>query len=289
MIKIFGWHIPYPIKLPGYLDILRPYMSLLAGVTTFLSMKLVNGSNRYLLNQTVLLAISTIFLFSSSMVINDYLDLEEDMINDPNKAITSGKIGKKTALAYGISLFIIGIFTSFIVDPFLIVYGTIFLLCNVSYSKWLKKRIVIGNLYTGLYSSYAILIVALYTHEFLRLSYFILYAILFIFGREILRTASDTEGDLRVGIKTISNSSGEEVAIFIGSIIMILSMLLYFTDVYTFDKNNPIFTSGTIISMFLLIITGMKAWQNATKHKIRLIADLSSLIMFFMVFAFTLR
>lgn len=289
MIKVFGYSIPYPLRLPVWIDITRPFMSVLAGLTAYLSANLVTQSSPERNSQTLLLAGSIFFLFASSMVINDYLDYEEDRINDPKKAIPSGKISRIAALLYGIGLFLAGQLLSAFLSWPMVLYGGIFLLCNISYSLWLKKRILVGNFYTGLYSSYAILAVAIYTGRYLELAYFFLYATVFIFGREILRTATDAEGDQQAGIASVANRHGEKMAAASGLVLMIASVVCYILELARRGGANPILAGAVGLAFLILLGMGGVLLRSITKTKVRWLADYSSLVMLLMVFAFTSR
>ncbi len=289
MIKVFGYSIPYPLRLPVWVDITRPFMSVLAGLTAYLSANLVTQSSPDRNSQNLLLAGSIFFLFASSMVINDYLDYEEDRINDPKKAIPSGKISRNAALLYGIGLFLAGLLLSAFLSWPMVLYGGIFLLCNISYSLWLKKRILVGNFYTGLYSSYAILAVAIYTGRYLELAYFFLYATVFIFGREILRTASDAEGDQQAGIASVANRHGAKMAATSGLVLMIASVVCYILELARRGSANPILAGAVGLAFLILLGMGGVLLRSITKTKVRWLADYSSLVMLLMVFAFTSR
>jgi 4-hydroxybenzoate polyprenyltransferase len=92
------------------------------------------------LERTFLAFIIFCLLSSSVYLINDVLDIEADR-NHPvkkNRPISSGKLPISVAIISSIILAVISLVGAYFLSLELIIFGLVYLLLNLAYSKWLK-------------------------------------------------------------------------------------------------------------------------------------------------------
>jgi len=102
-----------------FLEILRPFNSLMASLAVILGAFISFGTFFQLPFNSVILASFVVFLVcGSGNVINDYYDYEIDLVNAPNRPLPSGKITKKSALIFSAILFLLGIGISAMINKY---------------------------------------------------------------------------------------------------------------------------------------------------------------------------
>lgn len=157
---------------------------------------------------TLLATFSAFIIAGSGNVINDYVDIEADKINRPKRPIPSGKIKPKTALAYSLLLFALGIVISYFINwpAFSMAVFSSFLL--IVYSTHLKRKLFIGNIIvsylvgsTIFFGSVAVLNPEIGIGKLLLPLLLMALSGLSNFSREVVKTVEDLEGDKMAFIK----------------------------------------------------------------------------------------
>lgn len=98
----------------------------------------------------ILLCISTACLYAGGIVFNDVFDIEADKINRPERVIPSGRVSLKEAKILGITLFILGIISAFIVTSFSGFLAIIISFLALTYDKYSKHHGFLGPINMGL-------------------------------------------------------------------------------------------------------------------------------------------
>ena len=92
------------------------------------------------------LLVGTVLIASAGYIINDYLDIKIDLINDPDKVVIGIEIKRRWAMvlhfALNISAVLIGLLVSWKLS---LVFALIAILLWV-YSEYLKLKLLIGNI-----------------------------------------------------------------------------------------------------------------------------------------------
>lgn len=210
----------------AYLEILRPFNGLMSAFAVIISAILVGFFNPL----QIAIACFSVFLISSGgMVINDYFDYQIDKINKPKRAVTYGKISRKTALIYSIVLFLIGILLAFFLNFYmfaLAIFNSILLLI---YSWKIKRTILIGNFFVSWLAASSFLFGSLLQGKITPL---ILILFLMAFsssiGREIAKSIEDVKGDRKMKLKTLPIIAGNNFAAWIACIFMIFAIIFTF-------------------------------------------------------------
>ena len=169
-------------------------------------------SNLFLSTDFLISTITTIFIMSSSMIINDIYDMEIDKINHPERPLVTGEITVPEAIILFLSLLGLTEFLSFTFLPFemqTIVHLAI-LFVSV-YTKFFKPVVLLKNIscaslvsfsifFSGLASSNQIMSL----HKNFGLFSIVLNLIFFgSFYNELLLDMRDYEGDKKNHILTI--------------------------------------------------------------------------------------
>ena len=195
------------------------------------------------LNITALLALSVYSFMASWNALNDYLDLEIDKINRPDRPLPSGRISKSLALTAiiltcaisVISLFLAGQIANEMTDNFEDWYPTIFiwlialtLLVNYEDDRillGLKNRGLPGNLAISISVGLVVLFGAAGLFDPLNERAVSLFFIgtLYNLSREIIKDVEDMEGD--EGRNTYAMRAGAENARLASWVILLITLV----------------------------------------------------------------
>lgn len=178
----------------------------------------------------VLLVLASVFIAAAGYIINDYFDVNIDLINKPNKIVIGKTISRRWAIIWHLLLSFSGVALSFFAsillgDRFFAITITN-LVCVMAlwvYSTTYKRRILSGNIVVSLLTAWTILemylaqapqwwqtswhgvtIYALTLTKLLRVA--ALYggfAFIISLVREVIKDMQDVEGDRREGCRTM--------------------------------------------------------------------------------------
>ncbi len=183
----------------------------------------------------------TVFLITGAgNAVNDYFDANIDAINRPDRPIPSGRISKKSAYNFSISLFFLGWIISFFIGsngiPSLIAIFNSFLL--LLYARYLKRKVLVGNLSVSYLTGSTFLFGgAAYGGKGIQVTMILFFlSMLATLAREIVKTIQDIEGDKLDGASTFPMKIGKKRAAYVacafGLIDVILSPLPYFMRLF---------------------------------------------------------
>ncbi|WGI17815.1 UbiA family prenyltransferase [Methanonatronarchaeum sp. AMET-Sl] len=176
----------------------------------------VAGDLTQLVNQfNIALAMVAAFLITGAgNTINDYYDLEIDMVNAPERPIPSGEIGQSTAKTLSIFLFILGITLSIFINVICFFIAIINSLLLFFYARNLKRTPLIGNLAVGVLVGSTFLFGGAAVEGLaIAIILFILAATATV-GREVGKDIEDIKGDLGVA-ETVATKYGIEHSSYI--------------------------------------------------------------------------
>jgi geranylgeranylglycerol-phosphate geranylgeranyltransferase len=175
-----------------------------------------------------LLGFLTGFAISSfSMVTNDVYDYEVDKINQPDRAVASGRISLSAAKFYGIPFLSIGLVASFFLSPINLAVAAAFALIGWYYNFHGKKLGLFGNSLVALSLAipYIFGSVAIGNYA-LNLAYLLaITSFLAGIGREVLKGISDIPGDKLRNIRSIAISRGVQTAKLASASMFILAVI----------------------------------------------------------------
>ena len=221
------------------------------------------------LNITALLALSVYSFMASWNALNDYLDLEIDKINRPDRPLPSGRISKSLALTAILltcaisftSLFLAGQIANDMTDNFQNWYPTIFiwlialtLLVNYEDDRillGLKNRGLPGNLAISISVGLVVLFGAAGLFDPLNERAVSLFFIgtLYNLSREIIKDVEDMDGD--EGRNTYAMRAGAENARLASWVILLITLVALLTPfaLGIFDLVHIIFIAPGLFTL----------------------------------------
>jgi 4-hydroxybenzoate polyprenyltransferase len=204
----------------------------------------------------ITLLFCTAMIGAAGYIINDYYNVQEDLINKPDKVIISKNISKKTAMLVYTILNILGIGLGMYISyrAGSVFYSVFFLLVAGMlwfYSTSYKSIILVGNLVVSLIVAFIPIIVLVFNYPYLvdyyreiillnpelirRTAHYIFAFAFFAFLtnliREIVKDTEDFEGDKAYGINSLPVVFGITVSKII-SIFFILTELIVISLVF---------------------------------------------------------
>lgn len=168
-----------------------------------------------------LLCLSSVLVAAAGYIINDYFDLNIDLINKPDKLVVEKIIPRRWTIVLHLVLSAAGILIGFYIDfttpiIFLSVANAVCVFLLFVYSISLKKKLLIGNVLISLLTAWVVLVITWcefisYPHirgvDVAKLTrYTFLYAgFAFVISiiREVIKDMEDIEGDRKYSCTTM--------------------------------------------------------------------------------------
>jgi len=206
-----------------WLKIMRPLNGLMSAFTVIIVGVSINGINIIMPN--VLIGFIVAFLTNAGgNILNDYLDREVDKINHPERPIPSGRISPKSALYFGISIFILSLILSFFINLYAFIINIAGILLLIFYEIKFKNLGFSGNFLI----SFILLLLFLFSGSiFLKFDLPFILGLMAFFstlGREITKDVEDMAGDFnRI---TIPKRIGVSRSLLLSGIFYIIAIIL---------------------------------------------------------------
>ncbi len=185
------------MKFKDSIEILRPINGLMGGLTVIIGILNTKiGILPLTLIFNIIFGVLTYFFISgSSMIINDYYDIEIDKINRPERPIPRGSISLKQAKILWVSTILIGIILSIIHSllfniGFLVPIIVVFMaFIGWFYAAWGKKSGFFGNIIVGISFSIGLIYGAVLNNSGIPLYiyYFFLTSFFLLISREVIK------------------------------------------------------------------------------------------------------
>jgi 4-hydroxybenzoate polyprenyltransferase len=173
----------------------------------------------------IILCISSVFIAAAGYVINDYFDLNIDLVNKPARMVVDRTISRRWAILFHLFFSVAGILMGFYIGlqngNWIIGFANtlcVFLLWF--YSTSFKKKLLSGNISISLLTAWVVFVVYLLTvqqrievlqvinpgsqQKLLRLALlYSSFAFIITLIREVVKDIEDMEGDAKYGCKTM--------------------------------------------------------------------------------------
>ncbi len=227
------------------------------------------------------LILSSVLIAAAGYIINDYFDLNIDIINKPDKVIVGKTIARRWAIAFHLILSFIGISIGFYLDitTRILLLGVANFICVgllFFYSISLKKKLLIGNILISALTAWTVFVITwCETRNLLSplglsrikiTRYTLLYAgFAFIISliREVIKDIEDMEGDRKYGCTTMPIVWGVNAAkIFIAVWLIVLLALLVSLQFYVLQFHwwfsalySIVFIIAPLINIFRKLFT----------------------------------
>lgn len=201
-----------------------------------------------------LLLLSSLLVAAGGYIINDYFDVNIDLVNKPDRMVVDKSISRRWAILWHFIFSCAGVLLGFYIGVkngnWLI--GIANLICVLLlwfYSTSFKKQLLSGNILISLLTAWVVMVVYLYAimqptasvsgempqgDKLLRLALvYASFAFLISLVREVVKDMEDVEGDRRYGCNTMPIAWGLSFSkVFTGIWLVILLVLLLVSMVY---------------------------------------------------------
>lgn len=196
-------------QLKGLYKISRP-MSTLSGVLATVLGGYVAGTGAWL--DIGLAALATLFVSAAANAWNDVQDIEIDRINQPQRPLPSGMVSLRAARTFSFVLAALSLMLALFINwqSVLIVAATNLIL--YLYSVRLKSTVLLGNATVATVSALSAIFGGVAAGNPVPSLWLAAVIFVGIFGREVLKTLADYEGDRAEDVRTISTVWGGRVA-----------------------------------------------------------------------------
>lgn len=198
-----------------------------------------------------LLISASLFIAAAGYIINDYFDINIDLINKPEKLVVDKIIHRRWAILWHISLSAIGVLFSLYYGwiyrtPWVPLFNLLAVLLLFGYSVKLKKTLLAGNVLISLLTAWVIGV--FFFHYYItkgiiapgQINVFVRIAVLYIsfsfvisLIREVIKDIEDLNGDMKNGCKTMPVVWGVPASkVFAAVWIIVLAAVLVILQVY---------------------------------------------------------
>lgn len=196
-----------------YFKLMRPINCLMTAIAVFVGGLIVSPTLLLLTAERIWLAMAAAFLIAGAgNAINDYVDVEADRINRPKRPIPSGRVSRKGALAFSISLFAIGMALAGLINWATFAIAAINSLLLVLYSTHMQNKVFIGNIAISYLVGSGFLFGGAALNNFALASLLALLAGLANMARELVKTLEDVKGDKLSFLKRIAKKTVKKIA-----------------------------------------------------------------------------
>ena len=223
----------------------------------------------------VMSAIAAFLVCAAGNVVNDIVDIDIDLINQPQRVLPAGDISKSAATKLAIALTVVAVIVALAINWQVLTAVILAIALLALYNFKAKKIPIFGNSIIALLGALTFITGGLAVDESLTFALPgpvipALFAFFFHLAREILKDVEDIEGDRRVGIKTFPQVVGESRAMLAVLVLFFIMVVLTFIPVLAgwFGRAYEILTIYIIDLPLLLLLIFI--WGNPSRKMLRI-------------------
>lgn len=229
---------------------------------------------------------ASILIAAAGYIINDYFDLNIDLINKPSKNVINLVINRRWAIAWHLILSFAAIICTIMAVSFqkwyLILANIACILLLWFYSTSFKRQLLIGNIVIAVLTAWTVLIIfyafmplssAIGTHDLTSVKFFraaFLYAgfaFIITLIREAVKDMEDMRGDARYGCKTLPIVAGitaTKIYAMVWTIVLIGALIVLQLYVLQFNWLWAVVYSLLVVIIPLIYFSVLLFRANAT-------------------------
>jgi len=239
-----------------YFRLTRPLNCFMAGIAVVVGCLVGAGSEINIHGIQVALAFVVCFVVTAGgNAINDFYDVKIDAINKPHRPIPSGRISPRSAFAFAISLFGIGIVLSYFINPICLLIAAVNSLVLMGYAYKLKRTVLWGNVSIGYLTGSTFLFGGAAVNEIAVTFVLFMLAMLATVGREIAKDVEDIKGDKKEGLTTLPISVGVKKSATIASAFAMMAVILSPLPIVLSNFGTAYLVIVTLADVILLLGT----------------------------------
>jgi len=205
----------------------------------------------------LLLILATACLYAGGIVFNDYFDRHIDIKERPERPIPSGKISPRSAVIFGIFLFIIAVAAAFIVGILSGVLALSIIFFALLYDRWMKHSVVGGPLFMGMARAANLLLGISYAAEALHQYYWLGIIPLLFIASITLTSREENRGDNRTSLLFAMAMD-----------IAVIALLVYAS--FLINAHPWVALGLILIWAFLVLSSKWKAYRENSPENIKL-------------------
>lgn len=214
-------------KLQGLFRLFRFELPFTAGICVILGQLLALG--QIPAARELMLGFASVFLISaSSLILNDYFDLESDRINAPTRPLPAGLVSERDVILLFIGVTVVGLVTSALLSFISFWVGLLAWTVGFLYNWRFKKSGLPGNLMVSFSVGMTFIFGGIAVGKPLEtvVWFFGTLAALINLGEEIAADAMDVEGDRKAGSRSLPVLFGQETALRVSTAIFLLVIVI---------------------------------------------------------------
>jgi 4-hydroxybenzoate polyprenyltransferase len=246
-----------------------------------------------------LLVFASVSIAAAGYIINDYFDVNIDLVNKPAKLIIDRHIKRRWAIVLHIIFSFLGFVISCYVgyklrNLYIPAFNLLAVISLWFYSTTFKKKLLIGNVLISLLTAWVILILTVSEHKLsisphdiywqrlLKLSFvYAGFAFIISLIREVIKDMEDMRGDVKYGCKTMPIVWGLQVSkVFVAVWIIVIIGAVAALQIYVIQLGwwfSALYSCVTIILPLLYVLS--KLYVAHTKKEFHHLSTLVKLIM----------
>jgi 4-hydroxybenzoate polyprenyltransferase len=256
-----------------------------------------------------LLVAASVVIAAAGYIINDYFDVNIDLVNKKSKVIIGIFIKRRSAILLHALLSLTGLGLSAYVgyelnNYYIPFFNLVAIFVLWFYSTTFKKKLLIGNILISLLTAWVILVLTVAEYRFrispadfiwqrlLKLSFLYAgFAFIISLIREVIKDIEDIAGDLRYGCTTMPIIWGLPVSkVFVGVWIVVLTGVLAAIQIYVIQLGWWISALYSLIAIIIPLLwvlrklyvanTTAQFHQLSSVVKLIMLAGILSMIFF---------
>ena len=208
-----------------------------------------------------LIIISTALLLAGGYIINNFYDVEKDLINRPHRTRFQNLVSRGFKLKFYLLLNLVGLSVALYASFHIFLFFAFYAFSLWFYSHKLSKMMIVRELSASFLTVFALFSLVFYFQSF-SLEFFLYGANLFfiLFAREIYKDIVSLKGDLINGYQSIATEIGVDPTKRIFQVIVIVSYVIDALFLWVNTKPEFFFVLGSIaiLKTIILLLIGYK-------------------------------
>lgn len=279
-------------KILSLFSVVRGYNILMLVLAQYLASIFVfspTKSLRYVLldKNLFFIVLASVCVVAAGYIINNFYDLEKDLINEPVKTKIDNYVSQKTRLTLYFTLNFISVLLAFLVSWRAALFFSVYIFWIWFYSHKLQKYPVIGWLLVTILTISPFFSIFIYYKNYTNI---ILVHAVFVFFllllRELIKDLEKVKGNIAQNNQTITVKYGDIVTKVLATLITILTFTLV-SSIFGYPEIG-LMKYYFITTVLLLLFFIIYLWISKTKKQYLFLHNLLKAIIIFGVFSLIL-
>jgi 4-hydroxybenzoate polyprenyltransferase len=281
------------LKLASLFSVVRGYNILIIFIAQYLASIYILAPDKPLREvlfdaNLFILVIASTLAIASGYLINNFYDIEKDMINRPEKTLLDNYISQKTKLAIYFTMNFLSVILASYVSFKAVLFFSVFIFFLWFYSHKLKKYPFVGTLAASILAITPFFVVFVYYKNFdIVIFVHATFLFLIISIRELIKDLENIKGDLTQNYKTIPVVYGIKFSKKIISVLVALTLaptLILMSNKFAIGYMHYYF----LLCFIVLVVFLFFLWKSYSKIQYTLLHNLLKFIIVVGVFSILL-